>query len=56
MINIQFESIVANDRLLGQKVFLQWITAFVRSHLDEAAFAAAWAEGTKEQNSLWINQ
>ena len=45
MINIQCESIVANDRMVGEKVFLQWITAFVRSHLDEAAFAAAWEAG-----------
>jgi predicted ATPase len=56
MINIQFESIVANDRLLGQKVFLQWITAFVRSHLDEAAFAAAWAEGTKLPLDQSVNE
>jgi len=47
MINIQFESIVANDRMLGQKVFLQWITAFVSSHLDEANFVAALEKGTK---------
>jgi tetratricopeptide (TPR) repeat protein len=56
MINIQFESIVTNDRLLGQKVFLQWITTFVRSHLDEATFATAWAEGSKLPLDQSVNE
>jgi predicted ATPase/class 3 adenylate cyclase len=46
MINFQLESVPDYLDVRGQKVF-QWITALVHSHLDDAAFAAAWAEGHK---------
>jgi hypothetical protein len=55
MINFQLESVPDYLDVRGQKV-LQWITALVHSHLDDAAFAAAWAEGPKLTLDQLVNE